>query len=221
MRDAVGLGQGVFDRSVRPDQLRQRLAAMNDDERQAFQIGARDQLAEIMVTARRDAAAARGTFETGWNREKLGLVLGDDERAGAFLETLGRETDFANRADGITGNAATARRIERQKEYNGERGATRAALDPASGLWGDTKRAGAKLVDSFIDGRAARSAEEMRGEFGDAVSRQRSERDELLDAIMGYGNRKAAGVAKTAREEEMMRAILGGGAMAATGSLLP
>jgi hypothetical protein len=57
----------------------------------------------------------------------------------------------------------------------------------------------------------ARTAEEIQAEFGDAVSRQGGERDELIDAIMGYGTRKAAGVARTARDEEVLRAILSGG----------
>ncbi|GGE19994.1 hypothetical protein GCM10011390_44070 [Aureimonas endophytica] len=218
VRDALALGQDVFDRSVRPDQLRQRLAAMGDDERQAFQMGARDQLSEIMGTARRDAGAARAAFETGWNREKLGLLLGDDEAAGRFLDTLGTETRFANRSNAITGNSATARRQERVGEYNGQRGAARGALDPASGLWGDTKRTIARGVDAILDGRAARSAEQMRGEFGDAVSRQSAQRDELIDAIMGYGRGREAAAQRAIPKEELMRAIMSGGALAVSGS---
>ncbi|WP_152046360.1 hypothetical protein [Aureimonas psammosilenae] len=214
VRDAMSLGQDVFDNSTRPDQLRQRLAAMSDDERQAFQIGARDQLSEIMGTARRDATAARGKFEIGWNREKLGLVLGDDERAAAFLDALGTETRFANGANAITGNSATARRQERMGEYNGQRGAARTAVDPASGLWGDGKRVLARLADGVLDGRAARSAEEMRAEFGDAVSRQGAERDELLDAIMGYQGARRAATDRAIPKEELTRAILSGGALA-------
>lgn len=217
VRNAMATGQDVFDRSVRPDQLRQQLAAMSPDEREAFQIGARDQLAEVMGTARRDATAARAMFETGWNREKLGLVLGDDERAVAFLETLGRETDFANRANNITGNSASARRLERAPEYKGERSAARTALDPASGLWGDTKRVVARVGDAFLDGRNARTAEQMRAELGDAVSRQGSQADELIAAIMGYGERNAASAQRAVPYEEMVRAIMGGGALAAAG----
>lgn len=217
VRDATGLGQDVFNRSVRPDQLRQRLAAMSDDEREAFQIGARDQLAEVMGTARRDAAAARAMFETGWNREKLGLVLGDDDRARQFLDTLGTETDFANRANAITGNSASARRLQRAGEYDGQRGAARGVVDPSSGLWGDVKRTGARAVDAFLDGRSARNAEQMRGEFGDAVSRQGAERDALIDATMNYGERKTQAAATADPYEEVIRAILGGGALATVG----
>lgn len=72
-------------------------------------------------------------------------------------------------------------------------GTVRGALDPASGLWGDTKGAGAKIRDRMIDGRAARSAKEMRGEFGDAVSRQGGEREELPEAILGGGALAAIG----------------------------
>ncbi|KAB0678050.1 hypothetical protein [Aureimonas leprariae] len=218
VRDALSLGQDVFDNATRPDQLRQRLAGMTEDERDAFAMGARDQLSEIMGTARNDAGAARAKFETGWNREKLGLVLGDDERAAQFLDQLGAETRFANSRQAITGNSASARRLERAGEYNGQKGAARAAFDPASGLWGDTKRTFARLADSVMDGRAVRSAEEMRGEFGDAVSRQGARRDELIDAIMRYGQRRQTAANRGAATEGMMRAILSGGALAYAGA---
>jgi hypothetical protein len=153
-------------------------------------------------------------FETGWNREKLGLVLGGDDQAAAFLDTLGNETAFANRANSITGNSASARRLERQKEYNGTRSAAREAFDPTSGMWGDAKRTVARGVDAVLDGRNARSAEQMRGEFGDAVSRQDTERDALVDAIMGYGERKTAAAGRAVPYEDMIRAIMAGGGLA-------
>lgn len=191
VRDALGLGQDVFNRSVRPDQLRQRLAAMTDDEREAFRIGARDQLEEVMGTARRDAAAARGMFEQGWNREKLALVLGNEQGAEDFLSALGRETGFAVRGAQVTGGNATARRLQRSGEYDGRHSAARDLLDPATGLWGDIKRGGAKIVDMAIDRRQSANAERMRDQFGDTVSRRGQERDELIDAIMGYTDGQA------------------------------
>lgn len=211
VRDAMGLGQDVFNASTRPDDLRRRLGQMSADEREAFQIGARDQITEIMGTARRDATAARALFEKGWNREKLGLVLGDDERAGQFLQTLQTETAFANRSNAITGGSPTAERQSRGLEYDGKQDVVLSAFDPATGLWGDAKRTVAKGADVLLNRRSAGRAEQMRAEFGDAVSRQGAERDELLDAIFGYGRAQEA--PPTLDPQELIRAILAGGTM--------
>ncbi|QOG06409.1 hypothetical protein IGS74_18070 [Aureimonas sp. OT7] len=51
----------------------------------------------------------------------------------------------------------------------------------------------------------------MRTEFGDAVSRQGTERDELLDAIFGYGRAQEA--PPTLDVQELIRAILTGGVL--------
>ncbi|WP_062229095.1 hypothetical protein [Aureimonas frigidaquae] len=208
VRDAMALGQDVFSASTRPDDLRRRLSSMTDAEREAFQIGARDQLAEVMGTARRDASAARALFEKGWNREKLGLVLGDDDRATQFLQTLQNETAFSNRSNAITGGSATAERQSRGLEYEGKQDVVLNALDPATGLWGDTKRTVGKGADVLLNRRSAGRAEQMRTEFGDAVSRRGPERDELIDAIFGYGRAQVA--PPTLDPQELIRAIMAG-----------
>lgn len=59
----------------------------------------------------------------------------------------------------------------------------------------------------------------MRGEFGDAVSRQGPARDEVIDAVMDYGQRRQAGAARAVHDEELLRAILAGGGVAAAGQI--
>jgi hypothetical protein len=81
-------------------------------------------------------------------------------------------------------------------------------------MWGDAKRVAARGLDALLDGRNVRSAEQMRGEFGDAVSRQGTDRDALVDAIMGYGQRKTAAADRAVPYEDMIRAIMAGGGLA-------
>lgn len=42
----------------------------------------------------------------------------------------------------------------------------------------------ARSIDAILDGHNARSTEKMRSEFGEAVSRQGTQRDELIDASL-------------------------------------
>jgi hypothetical protein len=102
------------------------------------------------------------------------------------------ESSVARRSDGH-GNyrqQATARRLERAGEYNGQRSAARNALDPSSGAWGYVKRTAAPGVDAVLDGRNARSAEEMHSDCRDAVSRKgAARRDDRCD----YGLWQAEG----------------------------
>ncbi|UHD45282.1 hypothetical protein LUX29_20130 [Aureimonas altamirensis] len=72
----------------------------------------------------------------------------------------------------------------------------------------DAKRTAAKGADVLLNRRSAGRAEQMRTEFGDAVSRQGAKRDELLDAIFGYGRAQEA--PPTLDAQELIRAILAG-----------
>jgi hypothetical protein len=116
VHEALNEGQEVFRRSVSPDELKAQLADMNASEREAFQAGARAQVAELMGTARNDAATAwRELVEKGWNREKLALLVGDAP-AKELVKRLGGEKAMQNTAARVTGNSETAARAAAQAE---------------------------------------------------------------------------------------------------------
>lgn len=87
-------GQGVFKNSQSPDALARALAGMSDTERGAYQEGARQQVADIMGTARNDANAARSLLDKGYNREKLALLIGADP-ASRVNNAIDAERTFA------------------------------------------------------------------------------------------------------------------------------
>lgn len=108
--EALTAGQEVFRRTMSPNELMSAMARMTPAEREAFRKGARDAISEIMGTARNDAGAAfRELGEKGWNKEKLAILVGQDE-ADRLLQGLGAERTFANSAQTITRNSETARR---------------------------------------------------------------------------------------------------------------
>lgn len=187
VRDAMSLGQDIFDRSVRPDQLRRRVAAMGQDELEGLQIGLRDQLEEVRGTARNDSGAARALFEKGWNREKLEIVLGEQDAA-AFFQNLTNETGFENARRQITGNSRTMPRTERAKEWTSQATALEAAL-PGESFWSDAKRMVARGGNKIIGGRREVNMQAARDQVGQALSARGGERDAVLEALQALDQR--------------------------------
>jgi len=113
--DAMEQGSTLFSRQTTPAQILRDLGKMDKAQREAFQQGARAQVADIMGTARNDALAARNAFSSGYNKEKLELVVGK-ERAGKLLRAIDNEALFTRTRDVVTGNSETAARIAAQQE---------------------------------------------------------------------------------------------------------
>jgi len=113
--DAIEDGKTVFSRKVSPSQLLRDMAKMNVAEREAFQQGARASVADIMGTARNDALAARNAFSSGYNKEKLELIVGK-ENATKMLRAIDNEALFTRTRDVVTGNSETAARLAAMQE---------------------------------------------------------------------------------------------------------
>lgn len=112
--DAMDEGKSVFSKTLTPNELRTRLLKMDDAQKEAFIQGGRASIADIMGTARNDALAARTTFSSGYNKEKLQLLVGK-EQADKMLGALDAEAAFTKTRDVVTGNSETeARSAARQ-----------------------------------------------------------------------------------------------------------
>jgi hypothetical protein len=138
--DAVEAGKGVFKNSQTPEQIRRTLATMGDSERQAYLESARASVADIMGTARNDVNAALALFDRGYNREKLALLIGDEQAQG-LLSRLQAERTFALTRNQVTGNSRTASRQQVMQELGatGERpGVIKSALNFNLGDAADT-----------------------------------------------------------------------------------
>lgn len=106
VKNALETGSSLFKNSIHPEELRKMLGQMDDASLEAFTTGARRQVADIMGTARNDAAAAKALFDKGYNQEKLRMVIGDDA-AEELLRVIGAEKRFASTANRAMGGSDT------------------------------------------------------------------------------------------------------------------
>lgn len=111
---ALEEGQAVFKNTQSPDALSRALAGMSDTERGAYQEGARQQVADIMGTARNDANAARSLLDKGYNREKLDLLIGADPAA-RVNNAIDAERTFAATSQAARGGSMTDRNLLAQQ----------------------------------------------------------------------------------------------------------
>lgn len=197
--NAMESGKSVFKNRQTPEEIRRTLVGMGEAEKDAFLQGARAAVADIMGTARNDANAAKALFERGYNREKLALLIGD-EQAAQLLSRLRAERTFSETANQVVGNSRTAPRQDVIRELGTDPigpGVIKSALNMN---FGDAAaNAISRVARSFkapgIDRRNAALAEALmkRAEFMQAGTRIRNvspppvETDRVLRALMLTG----------------------------------
>lgn len=185
--DALEAGRTVFSRSVSPDELRQTLTTINQSERDAFRIGARSQIEEIMATARNDAsAAARELADKGWNREKLNLVVGQ-KAANDLVEALNLEKTYANTANKVTQNSETATRVAGM--FNIPVG-LRPAFE-AGGFMGLLRAGGIKAVEGLLRGANEEQLNRLGADIARQVTATGADRDAVINILRGIAKRRA------------------------------
>lgn len=208
--DAMDEGQNVFRNSYTPGQLRQKLSTMNEAEKEAFTQGARSQVADVMGTARNDALAARSTFQKGYNRDKLEMLLGKDE-AERMLRALDAEATFARTQHVVTGNSETAARSAAMREIAGERGPQFGLREGymSGGMLGGIRSAGVRTAERFVDTLSAASREARNAGLADAISS--NDYQKVAKALMANQTRKVP----NELIDRIARALLVGGGTAA------
>lgn len=160
--DALDDGQTVFQRSIHPNEVNAELKKLGTADREAYLRGSRAALDKIMMDARNDDGAARAMFERGSNRAKLTYLVGPDE-AKRFLSALDRESTFAKTRGDVTGNSATAARLESQKRWRpaeGGKGPLQSAMnmnfgDAVQQMGGRLNRVQNEEAMAAMRGRAA------------------------------------------------------------------
>lgn len=112
--NALQEGQKVFSNATTPEMLTRQLDGMGDAERQAFQQGARQQVVQMMGTARNDANAAKSLMDKGFNREKLSLLL-SDQASSDLSNAIDAERTFSATANAVRGGSMTDRNLLAQQ----------------------------------------------------------------------------------------------------------
>ena len=113
--DAIEDGKGIFSKKMTPNELRTHIMKMDEGQKEAFIQGGRAAVADIMGTARNDALAGRNLFASGYNREKLKILVGP-ERAKSMLDSLDAEQAFIETRNIVMGNSETAARLAAQAD---------------------------------------------------------------------------------------------------------
>ncbi|MCJ2068485.1 hypothetical protein MKK75_06635 [Methylobacterium sp. J-030] len=159
LQDAFEAGQSLFERGTTPGQIAQTLKGMTQGERDLMQEGARSALADIMGTARNDADAAQRLLSQGYNRAKLGQVIGKDQ-AEALIADLGNETTFARTRDLVMNRADAAAQSAADREIGGA----------ATGKAGVIR----SLLNLDVGDAASIAAKKVAGGFTDALRERRN-----------------------------------------------
>lgn len=131
--DALANGQQAFRNTLSPDEIARQLSGMSDSAREAYKEGARQQVAQVMGSARTDAAGAQSLFAKGYNQEKLKTIIGEDP-AQTILNALANEKEFQATANAVGAGSQTAPRLFSAETVPNEIdvGAARGALTPSA-----------------------------------------------------------------------------------------
>lgn len=203
-------GQALFTRQVSPDELRATFSGLTSGEQDAYRMGARAAIDEIMGTARNDALAARALMERGWNREKVAIILGQSE-ADELFRRLSAETTFANTNNVVTQNSATAARLLGAQQFG-----PRSASEQTPGFFrslmnlhaGDAAAAlGDRALGSLRRGAGNQAAQDVAA----ALVAQGPRRDEIVAALMARAQGQALTQTQREQIEQVVRALALGG----------
>lgn len=184
MADRIEEGRKVFSggaaSAMSPEELAEKMAGMSNEEREAFQKGAREWVYATMGTSRNDAAAAWGAFDKDWNAEKLALVLGEDD-ASELLKRLKSEAAFSKTRGKIAEGSETDFRTAAREglgavvdEDTGRR------PSPVQRIKRPVDDALNRAIDTMIYGNRKSAAN---FEIGQALAAQGRDRDAILGAL--------------------------------------
>ncbi|MGB1566640.1 MAG: hypothetical protein ACPHA6_13460 [Paracoccaceae bacterium] len=118
--EALDAGFDILDggkRTTDPTELRAVFSAMTSAQQDAFRKGLRSRVKNMMGTTRNDALGANPLL-TGFNREKLEIVLGKKD-ADEIIKRLRSEKTFATTKQQVVDNSQTAQRMAADKEISG------------------------------------------------------------------------------------------------------
>lgn len=202
--EGVEEGADAFKKGLTPDQMRASIygtgtppqGGMTPVKRQAYQVGAREHVRNIMGNAATRAGAnpdtaARTQLGTQHAREKIEIIAGR-RAADDLIRRLDAETTFANTRERAFGNSITQEMAERAKLYPGQVdrptfGGTRPIWESIGALpnYAINRAANAAVGGAMDRARALNNADTAR-----ALTLQGAERDAFTAALIDYLNRR-------------------------------
>lgn len=185
---ALDAGFDILDggkRTTDPTELRQIYNEMTDAQKDAFQKGIRARVRNMMGTARNDALGANPLL-TGFNKEKLEIVLGKSD-ANELIKRLNSEKAFAKTKEMVVDNSQTAQRAAADRELGG---LSETAQENRPGILTRTKQflidnPSNRVVDSIIYG----SKNTQRRLLAELLTLQGPQRDIAVDQLINQARK--------------------------------
>lgn len=211
-REAIEEGRSAFGRGLTADQLAEDMAARSALERDAYTIGAREQLRATMDTAAtnfgpRGDTAARRMLNSDENRRKLRTLIGPQD-ARNITRGIDAENQMAETYNQVLSNSATARRqagrdiVPRQYDGSNMRQVRNSSL---SGLAMEGIGRLANIVTAnALNERNARIATDM----ARMLVSQGVARDDIIRGLQVYARRQGVTQQQRAQVEGFIQGLI-------------
>lgn len=183
VNEAIDLGRNSLNTRLLPEELAEHMQGMSIPERAGVRLGMRREIERIMEVARNDGAAARRLLDTNSNRQKIATVF-SPRVADAIERRISAETTFQEATQDIARNSRTAVRRELIKDTETpSTGAVSSVTIP--GMVAGSGRAGLNWL-------RGQGMSRTRDALGTMLSASGGQRDDIVRAILGYQQRRAA-----------------------------
>ncbi len=187
--NALDDGRDLFKKSTRPDDLVAAVRDMSEAEREAFKLGARDAVDEVMGTAVNDALAARNLFSKDWNQQKLQAVVGK-EQADRLLHIVDREKQFAETYAAIQRGSQTRARMAAGEEFPNKVAVTNTPDVTGRTLVGTAEQATRAVANAMRSSQKSAQLDRQAQDAARILTAQGSDRDRVLQALHGLQTRQ-------------------------------
>lgn len=218
LREAMENGQSAFSKNLTADQMRFDLQGLSDLERSGYTMGARAQVDDVMRNSGTAFGpngdnAARRLLGNENARDKLELIA-QPGGADRLINRLDAETTFERSRQGVTGNSATSRRLQAQKEFpNSTEPVLKSGGDTS--LYGRLEQGAMKLANALTGGVLNERNARIASGAADILSRQGSSRDEIARALITYGQTRQMSQQGREAIERLAQQLLTGGRQSA------
>ena len=213
--EAAQMGQTAFSKRLAPEQMAADLAGMTPHQRQAYEIGARDQVRSAMGNAStafgpNGDTAARTMLQSDFARDKLNQIVGP-QQADRLNRRIGAETTFAETEQEVLRNAATARRLAGSEMYPAPlQGGDSAAQLRGGSLAGFAAEGVARIANALRSGAMSERNARIATDAARMLMAQGMRRDRIAAALMQYAQSRGLTQQGQAAIERMANSLLAG-----------
>jgi len=221
VKEAIELGNTVFQRNVSANQLAQEMQGMTIPEREGLQQGMRNNVRTMQVTATRDGQVVN-PFAAYENRRKLEMALPDSITANSPLSQQERARQYLNRMDAeakmmaterqLTAQSATAPRLASRDRYplpatSGDQvlGGVRQSTLTGLGVEALYRMGNALTMGMFNESRNRIATDAARMLFAQGATR-----DEIIQGLIQYGQSANLTAQQRVRFENNVRRFVNG-----------